>query len=205
MSTGPTGLAGPQGPGGPVGVRGPTGPTGLAGPAGPQGVPGPQGPRGETGPLGLDADPMRIQTVYGLNRDTVASAGAFNRSLTVYSPPLVNNVSPTIPGFTNTLVGPSVTALVVPAGTYLIRAWASTDSTVGNTFINISSVTYSGTFSYVTLLTGSIANGSLSYIHDTYTFQSTTNVVLRQQVTNGGPMSPIYTGTKVSLTFIKIR
>jgi hypothetical protein len=207
MSTGPTGLAGIQGIEGPIGVRGATGPTGIAGPAGPQGVRGPQGPRGATGPLGLDADPMRIQTALSTARGNAGAAGTYNIVFDSYSPTLINDQSTTIPGMKEELIAESVKTISVPAGTYLIRASASTNTDIGNTYIVLSSVTYNGSFTYNTLLLGTVANGSLSYIQDTHTFTNeSTNVVLRQVTSAGGSyLSPSYTGTIVGVTFIKIK
>lgn len=207
MSTGPTGLAGVQGPQGPIGVQGPTGPTGLTGPAGPQGVPGPRGTRGATGPIGLDADPMRIQTVYGNARDNGLAADTYNRTLALYSPPLSDN---SIPGFTTGSVS-SVNCFVVPAGTYLVRGWASTDKYVQipsypapASYLVLSSVSTGP--AYTDLLTGTNSNKSLSYIQDTIVLNTTTNIVVRQAV-NGSSSGIPYSldSVNISITFIKLR
>lgn len=207
MSTGPTGFAGSQGPQGPGGPRGVTGPTGIEGPAGGQGPQGLVGPRGATGPLGLDYDPMRIQTVYGTSQDAANENGQeIIRTTDQYAPLLVGDKSVAIPGLESVTVEGGI-AIRVPIGTYLIRAWASSKSGVGNTNILLSKVeVIDGSTTFTSLRTGTTANGSVSYINDTHTFTAQTDVVVRQVVTTAGTIPPSDDGsTNVSITFIKIR
>lgn len=208
MSTGPTGLAGPQGPQGPVGVRGATGPTGIAGPQGPEGVPGPQGPRGATGPLGLDADPVRIQTVLGSSTDEGVGPGTFLRTLSNYSPALSAN---SIPGFTTGIVS-SIQCLVVPAGTYLVRGWASAAPQVETqngfpppaSYLILSAITPGPT--YTNLIVGMAANNSLTYIQDTIVLADTTNIVIRQFKNGSKSRIPsAVDSVNISITFVKLR
>lgn len=208
MSTGPTGLAGPQGPQGPRGSQGATGPTGITGPQGPQGPPGPQGPRGATGPEGQSAVPLQIQNISGSSLDSAGGgAGTYNRTLSIYSPTLSNNFSRSIPDFTIGTINtnPPFTYLIVPAGTYMIRAWAST-SFVDSQLI-LSSLTIGETPTYPPLLYGTIANKSNTYIQDILTLTETTNIVLRQTAPSGGyiPSSTDDGTINISLTFIKVK
>ena len=205
MSTGPTGLAGPQGPQGPPGVRGPTGPTGLAGPPGAQGVPGPQGPRGATGPLGLDANPMQIQTFYSIARDTnPGSPGAtIVRSIDNAYPSLINNASQMIPSMSQqnkTFSGVGVVnCITVPPGRYLLRAQAATINT--DNYLLLSSVADGG---YTDIVKGTLAFGDVSYINTTYVFASTTDVVLRHNVGASGAIAPTGQSRTATLTFVRI-
>lgn len=201
MSTGPTGLAGPQGPQGPVGPQGVTGPTGMTGIAGPQGVLGVAGPRGDTGPLGSDIDRMRIHTFQGGTGGVSATTtGSGGNNVIMYAS------SGNIYGMNLTTAGSGTSVFVVPAGTYLIRAWVSTHIGSATSTINISSVVFTGDVGdYTILLIGTISVGSVSYIQDTHTFLSTTNVVLRQTTSVLGTMSPNGGGPTANVTFIKVR
>jgi hypothetical protein len=207
--TGPTGLRGTQGPQGPVLdskiQAGPIGPTGIQGQQGVQGIPGPRGPRGDTGPIGLDAERILVQTVYGNAPDSSASATneIWIRTLDTYEPVFVQGRSQTIPFLTSGTVT-SVDVTVVPPGTYIIRAWASVNSNLTNSYIVVSSVSAGGV--YTDLLVGTQANNTVSYIHDTIALTSTTNIVLRQFAgTASSMLSPGYLGRKASITFIQIR
>lgn len=201
---GPTGLPGPQGPQGPQGTVGSDGMTGIEGQRGIQGERGLQGPRGSTGPLGLSAEPIQAQTVYTESSDD-GSIGVNNRTLTTYNPPLANG-SVTIPFLNAGNFAGDTFFTLVPPGTYLIRAWASTSQQVKNSFIELSSVVdNNSTLTYSTLLTGTNTEGGVSHIHDTYTFTANTNVLMRQNTTGAGNLSPSYTGTKASITFIRLR
>ena len=207
--TGPTGLRGTQGPQGPVLdtilQAGPTGPIGIQGQQGPQGIPGVRGPRGHTGPTGLNAEVIRVQTVFGTDNGGFGSPGTqFTRQLQTYDPSFVEGRSQTIPFLTSGNVN-GVFVTVVPPGTYIIRAWTSINFGFNYGYIVLSSVA-SGPL-YTDLLVGTQANGTVSYIHDTITLTSTTNIVLRQFIASSGVayLSPDYTGTKASITFIQIR
>lgn len=201
---GPTGLPGPQGPQGPQGAVGPAGMTGIEGQRGIQGERGLRGPRGSTGPLGLSAEPIQAQTVF---TDGLESGNSTinNRTLTTYNPPLANG-SVTIQFLNAGNFNGTTFFTLVPPGTYLIRAWAATSQETGNTFIELSSVVdNNSTLSYSTLLTGTNTLGGVSHIHDTYTFTANTNVLMRQNTISVGNLSPSYTGTKASITFIRLR
>jgi hypothetical protein len=224
MSTGPTGFAGPQGPQGPVGLLyvlnpdqvtyrgleyGPQGPQGITGPVGPQGPMGPAGPRGATGPLGFDVDRMQIQTVYGNTADasTIGPGALYVRTINLFKPPLEVNA---IYGFTTGTVS-GVQCFVVPAGTYLIRGWASTNSEIvasymsPASYLQIDQVTAGPV--YKTLLVGIAAQRSLTYIQNTIVLDDTANIVVRQYV-NGSTTTIPYIGDtdiNISITFIKIR
>lgn len=206
MSTGPTGFAGPQGPQGPPGVQGPTGPTGLAGPQGPQGVPGPQGPRGATGPLGLDANPMQVQTFYSTDRGSNTTLNTIVvRLVNTPSPELVNGASQMITFMTQqdksfAGVG-TVKCITVPAGRYLIRAQASSVSLAGTNYLLLSSVATGG---YTNIVQGTVAVGDVSHINTMHVFASTTDVVLRQFVGGTGFIAPEGQGRTVTLTFVRI-
>ncbi len=146
MATGMTGMTGTQGPQGAAGGTGLQGPTGIAGPMGRQGGPGPTGVRGATGPLGQGAIFLRAQTIYGSTADTAAAGGGAvrNRTLTTGLPPLVNSGSTTIPYLymtTTAFINETVTYIVVPAGTYLIRAYATANDGLNSSNIRVDALT----------------------------------------------------------------
>ncbi len=213
MATGMTGMTGTQGPQGAAGGTGLQGPTGIAGPMGRQGGPGPTGVRGATGPLGQGAIFLRAQTIYGSTADTAAAGGGAvrNRTLTTGLPPLVNSGSTTIPYLymtTTAFINETVTYIVVPAGTYLIRAYATANDGLNSSNIRVDALTSPvGSTVYTELLKGTSADTNTSHICDMYTFSAPTNIVLRQ-VTNavGTVTIPLSTlGPNAGITFVKLQ
>jgi hypothetical protein len=213
---GPTGLAGVQGNQGVTGPVGGTGPAGITGRQGPQGVFGSTGPRGPTGPTGLAVKPIMIQHIYGSAADTVlADIGSTTTIRTVNTglPAFVGTGSTTIPNFyMNTVTLGSYGTInywQVPPGTYLIRAYATANKVLNNSFIRLSVIDIPGSALGANLLSGTLVNASTSHIIDTYTFSSTTNVVLCQIANGTGPTPnsiPISsTGPNVGISFIKIQ
>ena len=213
MATGMTGMTGTQGPQGAAGGTGLQGPTGIAGPMGRQGGPGPTGVRGATGPLGQGAIFLRAQTIYGSTADTAAAGPVAirNRTLTTGFPPLVNSGSTTIPYLymtTTAFINETVTYIVVPAGTYLIRAYATANAGLNSSNISVQALTSPiGSTVYTELLKGTSADTNTSHICDMYTFSAPTNIVLRQ-VTNavGTVTIPLSTlGPNAGITFVKLQ
>lgn len=213
MATGMTGMTGPQGPQGAAGGTGLQGPTGIAGAMGLQGGPGPTGVRGATGPLGQGAIFLRAQTIYGSTADT-AGAGVNamnNRTLSDGFPPLVNSGSTTIPYLymtTGSFDEGSITYIVVPPGTYLIRAYATANAGLNLSRISVDSLNSPpGSVVYTPLLVGTSADTNTSHICDMYTFSAPTNIVLRQLTNAGGTVTiPLSTlGPNAGITFVKLQ
>lgn len=214
MSTGPTGAAGPFGGQGPQGATGPTGPTGLTGMVGPQGDVGPGGLRGHLGPTGLPYVPARVQLIRGSADDQILQSGASTRIRTtgLGMPAFVGGQSVTIPGFsmnTGTYNGGTIDYFTVPAGTYIVRGFATAREAVGISSMSLSSVTISsGAVSIGTLLlSGTTVTSSTSTLSDVYTFASATTVAVTQltnSLSSGVSIPLNTTGLNVSITFIKI-
>lgn len=214
MSTGPTGAAGPFGGQGEQGATGSTGPTGLKGRAGPQGNPGPGGLRGFAGVTGLPYGPARVQVIQGSADDLTVTYGGSTRIRTtnVLMPEFVNGQSVTIPEMyikTANYNQGTTNFFTVPAGTYIVRGFATAHESVGVSTMSLHSVTISfGAVSInALLLEGVNAKSSTSTLSDVYTFASATNVAVTQltnSATTGVSIPLNTTGPNVSITFIKI-
>lgn len=213
MATGMTGMTGTQGPQGAAGGTGLQGPTGIAGPMGQQAGPGPTGVRGATGPLGQGAIFLRAQTIYGSTADTAAAGvnAGKNRTLSTGFPPLVNSGSTMIPYLymtTTTFSNETVTYIVVPAGTYLIRAYATANAGLNSSRISVQALTSPvGSTVYSELLVGTYTDTNTSHICDMSTFSAPTNVVLRQFTNASGTVTiPLSTlGPNAGITFVKLQ
>jgi hypothetical protein len=221
--TGMTGFTGIQGPQGNAGTIGFQGPTGLNGPQGEEGTLGPKGIRGATGPPGQGANPVYIQHFFGSTiaaNDRVTGDGSegvvtfANRTLETPLPSILGGkLAIPFMEFNPAITGLSSTSnILVPSGTYLIRAYAGARSELSNSYINLSSITSSGGAAiYTELLRGTNVIGNTSHICDTYTFLTPTNTVLRQSGTsvtpfNGGELCRLNPdGPNVGITFVKLQ
>lgn len=213
MADGPrgaTGIQGQRGQQGLVGTGASTGPTGIIGTPGNQGPVGIVGARGSTGPTGrADVNVLRAQTLFTTERITVSVAGTINlfTANAVYSPALASGGSSEIINMrsvSTTIGGTTVRSTQLPPGTYIIRASAAITADIFGA-IFLSSVTGTESFTFTPLLNGTYTRGGISYINDTLTVAANTNVLLRMFYDGTGSSSPNYTGTKASVTFIRLR
>lgn len=223
MSTGATGINGPQGP---RGVTGPNGPQGIAGQTGPEGFEGRTGntgPQGITGSRGIElfGNGSLVQTSARLTAIPLTSNAFTVFSFDPFNPALSGNNSTTISGQYDTcgtnFYGNPLTFsnefIRVPIGKYLISAVAPTDETVSNTtFFQLASCILplpgdSNPVEYTPIVNGVPTEGGSIHLQHYYTPSVDTDISLRVFSSASGSNLFVAGGvlnTTVNLSIVKI-